>query len=142
MPFGTGPYGLGTPADASAPPTPGAGSRFLNPASRDYQIDTVSGQQAQMPALRQRVLIALITALRSSSGLQALGVKWPSKMTEAFEAEVSASCRVALRQMIEIEGSMILDGITVERGTGGRGRVTVSFTDPLTGESHDVETTP
>ena len=141
MAFGSGPFGQGTPVDATAPPSGAAGSRFLNPATGSYQVDPVSGQLAQMPALRQRVLLALITVLGSSSALQTMGIGWPSKMAPSFTAEVTAAVKAALRQMVDVEGAMLIDGITVEQGTGGRARVTVSYTPTDTGESDEVTAT-
>lgn len=134
MAFGTGPFGLGTPTTSTAPPDPsGAGSRYINPATRDYQQDSTTLQLAQMPGLRQRVLLAVMTLRTSSTALPTFGISIPRKVTPSFVAEVQASVRASLRQMTEVERVIRIDGITVEIGASGRQRVTISYTDTSAG---------
>jgi hypothetical protein len=135
MPMGTSPFGLGTPAAAAVPPDGPAGSRYLNPITRDYEVDSSTGQFKQMPGTRQRVLIALLT-VRNSSGIPGFGVRAPVRMGDSFEAEMQNAVRQALRHMSEIEKSIRIDDIKVERGLGGRSRTTVSFTDLVTGDQY------
>jgi len=134
--FGT-PYGLGTPVTAEAPPDGPAGSRYLNPASRDYEQGP-DGQLAQMPPVRQRVLIALLTIQGSSTALPQLGVRAPARMGTTFENEMRAAVRTALAQLIDVEKLIRIDAIKVERGNSGRARVTVSYTNLTDGTDDTV----
>ena len=79
MPFGTGPMGLGTPVTASLPPKGPAGSRYIHPATKDYERDPTTGQLKQMPKVRQQVLLALTTLLGSASTLDGFGIRLPRK---------------------------------------------------------------
>ena len=136
--FGSGPYGLGTPATQADPPSGPAGCRYLNPASKDYEQDSTTGQLAQMPPLRQRVLLAVMTDIGSSTALAQLGRLRPRKIGPSFQAELSASIRAACRQMTEVERVMRIDAVTVELGASGRYRPTLSYTDVTTGESGSI----
>lgn len=138
MPAGTGPFGLGTPLTASAPPSGASGSRYINPATRDYEQDPDSLQLKQMPATRQRVLLALMTARGSSTALRTFGVRIPKKITTTFKAEVQASVRTALLHLTDTEPVIRIDTIIVETGTGGRVRITVSYTDLLANQRDGV----
>ncbi|HEU4544348.1 MAG TPA: hypothetical protein VFR23_24670 [Jiangellaceae bacterium] len=77
--------------------------------------------------------MALLTA-RNSSGVLNFGTKMPGRMSETFEADSRAAINLALRHMIEIEKSIRVLSIDVERGAGGRARFTVRFFDLLTGQ--------
>ncbi|HEX5076136.1 MAG TPA: hypothetical protein VFW03_23185 [Gemmatimonadaceae bacterium] len=139
MAVGSTPFGMGTPAVGEDVPTGPAGSRYLDPLARDYVVDPSSGQYQQMPSVRQRVLITVITMLGSSSSQPLFGVQLPQRMDERFEADARGRIRAALSQLIDIEQVMVLDGqIKVERGLGGRARFTIPFFDLTTGERHTV----
>lgn len=138
-PGGTSPFGLGTPAAAVVPPNGPSGSRYIDPIVRDYAVDPVTGHFKQMPGTRQRVLLALMT-IRNSSGIPGFGVRMPTRMGDAFENQAKQAVRQALRHMSEIEKSIRIDDIVVERGLGGRARVTVVFTDLVTGDQYRVRT--
>ena len=84
----------------------------MNPATGDYEQDLVTGQFAQMPPLRQRVVLALRTLLRSSAAVPTMGVELPRKMGTTYAAEVRNAVLVALRQLVEVEKVMRIDGIT------------------------------
>lgn len=133
MPAGFGPFGLGTPPAPAEAPTGGGGTRFIDPATKDYTIDSSTGQYGQAPSSRQRVVLAL-TTLFESSGVPGFGIKLPKRMGDTFEAECKSAVASALRLMTEIEKSIRVDAVTVERGRGGRARVTVAWTDLLTGQ--------
>ncbi len=136
---GLTPFGLGTPSTGAATPTGAAGSRYLDPITRDYGVDSATGQFKQMPGVRQRVEITVLTTKRSSTGQPLFGVELPARMDEHFEADSRASIAAALRQLIEIEKVMRLDApIKVEKGNGGRARFTISFTDLTTGQSQTI----
>lgn len=140
-PPGCGPFGAGVAITGAAPPTPGTlTARYVNPATKSYQQNPVTRQLAQMPPVRQRVLLALTNRVGSSTADPSRGVLFPSKMTTTFEAEMAASIRAALRQMTDIERVIRIDRITVERGVSGRARPVVSYTDLTTGLADQVTT--
>lgn len=138
MPFGFGPYGFGTPAVGVAPPTGAAGSRYINPQSRDYEIDPATKQQAQMPGVRQRVLLAVTTVLRSSTAIPGMGINMPKKMGTSYEAQVRNAVLMSLRQMTDVEKVLRVDAIIVMRTGTGRSQITISYTDLTTGETDKV----
>lgn len=129
------PYGLGTPTPAEAPATGPAGCRYINPATGDYQQDPTTKQLAQMPATRQRVLLAVTTLINSSSVKRTFGIKLPRKMGTLFDSEMKQSVRSALRHLTDDEAVIRIDGITVERGRAGRSLTTVEWFDLETGKS-------
>lgn len=137
MACGQGPFGLGTPVSAEAPPDGPAGSRFINPASGDYEIDADTRQLKQMPPTRQAVLLALKTVRGSSSALPQFGVRWPRKMGDTFEAECRSAVAAALSHLTSTNRIRI-DSVSALKGIGGRAKVTVSFTDISTGLSDQV----
>lgn len=137
MPLGSGPFGLGTPLPAAPPPVGPAGCRFINPVTKDYEVDSDTGQLKQMPGNRQRVLLALMTLQGSSSVLPQFGARFPKKMGNTFEARCQQEARRALRQLTEVEGVIRIDGITVTRGLSGRALIVVSWTD-LESETQEI----
>ena len=142
MPIGLEPAGFGTPLSADAPPSGAAGVRYVNPATRDYEVNSVTGQQAQMPSVRQRVLLALMTTQESASVQPGFGVKMPRKIDGRFQAEAQQRIREALRQLTDVEKVCRIDGIAIDIGRSAsataRVRQTVSFTDLTTGLQQQV----
>lgn len=132
--------GLGTPISAAEPPRGPAGCRYINPATKDYQQDPNSRQLAQMPPVRQQVLIALTTVLGSATSLTWLGIRLPRKMGDRFQAETEASVRAALRHLTETQKRIRIDTIVAEHGAGGRGRITCGWFDLKTGKRDQVST--
>ena len=124
-PFGTVGAGLGVPVSASAPPDGPAGCRFLSPITKDYEVDSTTGQLKQMPAVRQRVLILLTTAIGSASTQPDIGVRWPRKMGDRFEGQVRNAVAAALYQLTTVEKVIRIVRVIVEKGRGGRSRTTV-----------------
>ena len=139
MPFGLGPFGLETPDDPPTPPTGTAGSRYINPATGDYEVDETTGQLKQMPRTRQRVLLALITMRRTVPTAPRFGANLPRKMGTSFEVEVRQSVALALQHLVN-ERAIDLQQIVVERGRNSRARVTVNYIDLDTDEPDFVET--
>ena len=137
MSFGLTPFGLGSPQAPGEAPTGGGGVRFINPVTRDYEIDAATGQYAQMPSVRQRVMLSVGTEL-NSSGVEGFGALLPRKIGADFDAQARSTVVSALRQLIEVEKAIRLDSVTTERGTLGRARINISFTDLVTGESHSL----
>lgn len=138
MQFGLGPFGLETPDTPPDVPTGEAGSRFINPATGDYEKDGVTGQLKQMPRTRQRVLLALITLRRTASTSPGFGSKLPRKMGTAFEIETRQAVLYALRHLTDVEKVIRIESLLVERGLNSRARVTVSYTDLDTNEPDQV----
>ncbi len=137
---GTSLAGLGVPATIVAVPEPSTGSRYLNPVTRDWEVDPATSQMAQMPSVRQRVLIALLTDRGSATASPGLGVRYPDKIGKAFEAEVRHSVRSALAHLtLEDDPVIRIDQIKVERLWTGRILVTLTFTDLETGAPDQVQ---
>lgn len=136
--FGLGAFGLETPDEAPDPPTGPPGSRYINPATGDYELDQTTGQLKQMPRTRQRVLLALITLQKSATGVPAFGNFLPRKMGTAFEVQVKQAVLFALRHLTDSEQVIRIEAIIVERGRNSRARVTVSYTDLETNQPDEV----
>lgn len=134
MSFGLGAFGLGTPAEAADPPTGSAGSRYINPVSKDYELDGVTGQLKQMSKNMQRVLLALSTLKTSATAVPRFGVVLPRKMGTSFEKELEQSTRLALIHLTDFEEAIHIDAIIVERGRNSRAQATVIYEDLETGE--------
>src|SRR5690606_11904689 len=101
---GSTPFGYATPASAPDPPMKGpALSRYINPGSGDYEIDNVAGQFADMPSIRQRVLLIAKTELGSSTALPGLGIQRIRKLDEAAEARIRAAVLAAFHRLTTIE---------------------------------------
>ena len=140
--IGQTPFGYGDPTEVSAPidNLQADTARYLNPLTKDWQIDSDTGEYARMPAIRQRVLLALTTIKGSAMGLPDFGVELPKVMDAAFDRRVAASVRLALYQLSDVEKVIRIDGVEVERTTI-RATVTVSYTDLTTGQPDSVSTT-
>lgn len=134
MPFGTGPMGLGTPVTASLPPNGPAGSRYINPATKDYERNPSTRQLKQMPKVRQQVLLALTTILGSASTLDGFGIRLPRKQGDRFQSQMENSVRAALRHLTSVERVIQIESIKVESGRGGRARITVSWSELATNQ--------
>lgn len=136
--IGSTPFGVGTPATAAALPKRIAVANWVNPTTKDYETDPDTGELAQMPLTRQRVLLALIESYGSSSVRPRDGVSLPRKIGANFRREVTDAVAQALRQLIEVEQVIRLDDVTVD-SSGMRAIITVSFTDLTTGQAQSVK---
>jgi len=139
-PLGSAPFGVGTPATGDAPPEGPTGSRYLNPQTRDLELDPTTGMLAQMPGTRQRVVLALFTLRGSSTVLPTMGVRLPRGMIESFERDMQNNIREALRREVT-ERAIRIDDILVTRNAGGRADITVEYTDLSTFEADSVSAT-
>jgi hypothetical protein len=137
-PAGAFPFGYGAPASAAEPPNGAAGTRYINPGSRDYEVDPDTRQFKQMPALRQRVLLKLATRKDSIPVLRDFGLGMPSKMGTGFERALAERIRVAFRQETDVEKVMRIDAVIVQRVSSGRAHVIFDYTDLSTGEPDRV----
>lgn len=131
-PIGT-PFGSGTPATASAPPLPPAAlSRYINPGSKDYEIDPVTKQFKKMPPVRQRMLLIMATNRGSSSVLPNLGIRRPKKIDQTFDRRMRNEIRAAYRQLTDVEKVARIDDILIDPRSGGRPIITIVYTDLTT----------
>ena len=129
-PVGSTPFGMATPVAAPPAATQGpALSRYINPGSGDYEINEYVGQFADMPTLRQRVLLVLNTEFGSSSALPALGINRPKKITESFVAETTAAVRRAFYLLTDVERVMLILGIDIRKLYSGRVSIVVEYQD-------------
>ncbi len=132
-PFGSSGVGLGVPVNSTDPPDGAAGCRYINPRTGDYEVDEDTRQLKQMPATRQKVLLALKTLYGSSSILPTWGIQAPKKMGDTFEADMQAAVRAALRTLTDVQKVIRIDNIIVQKGAGGRSKTTVVYTDTSSG---------
>lgn len=132
--FGLGAFGLGTPIEAADPPSGDIGSRYINPISKNYEIDGVTRQLKQMPKNMQRVLLALSTLKASSTAVPGFGVVFPRKMGTAFEKTTEQAIRLALIHLTDVEQAILIQAIIVERGRNSRAQATIVYEDLETGE--------
>ena len=140
--MGTSPFGVGTPLSSADPPTAlvqaglaRPGCRFIDPRTRDYVQDDDTRQLAQMPPIRQRVLLALLTVKGSSSVLPRMGVATPRKITEAFDTQMRHAVMSALYQLTTVERVIRVNAIHATRlSPAGRVLVEVEYVDLTTGE--------
>ncbi len=136
---GTGAFGLGTPTVAPAEPTGTIGSRWINAATRDYEIDPGTGNLKQMPSVRQQVLLAIATIEGSATSSPRFGVAVPNKMGTTFEAECKNACRSALNHLTSAVPPIIrINNMLVVKGKNSRAEITIDFTDLITDEDDRV----
>jgi phage baseplate assembly protein W len=134
-PVGSNPFGYGTPVTNAAPPLGTVGSRYIDPLTRDYAVDDSTGQMKQMPSLRQRVYLTVMTVKGSSSSLPNFGLSVPGKLDQSAERRISNAILSALNQLIVVEKILAVNSIAVERYPLGRVRVNVSWTDLTVGKN-------
>ncbi len=141
-PLGVFPLGYGEATAAPEPPDPSAStlSRYINPGSKSYEVDPTTGHLAQMPGTRQRVLIALSSVAGASTVLRELGVRFGGKIDSSIERRMQGEVRFALRHLIA-ERAIRIERIDVAKRSTGRVRVTVTYTDLLTGQRGQQVTT-
>jgi len=126
--------GSGEPATIQEVADPSRGTRYLNPATGDYENDGDTGQLKQMPGTRQRVLLAIKTIRGSATANPRFGKLSPTKMGAQFEAEEEAAVRSALAHLTREDAPVIrIDDIRVTRIATGRSLTVLSYTDLTTG---------
>lgn len=129
-PVGSAPFGLSTPVAAPEPATKGpALSRYIDPGSGEYVIDSTVGQFADMPSTRQRVLLIAKTELGSSTALPSLGIKRPAKLDSAIVARMKAEIRRAFHRLTTIERIISIKSIEVTKLSSGRLAWTMEWID-------------
>lgn len=136
---GTMAFGLGTPDTPPDPATGPVGSRWINPATKDYEIDPGTGNLKQMPGVRQQVLLAVSTIQGSATSVPRFGVSMPNKMNQQFESAAKNACRLALRHLTDVDPPTIrIDNITVTKGRNSRAEILIDYTDLTTDEPDQV----
>ena len=111
--------------------------RSIDPTTRDYTVDTVTGHLSQTTPVRQRVFLRLLTLRGSSTAVPELGAAIPGKMDERFTARVVAAVHEALRQEVDVERVMAILSVEVQR-SNRRAAIHVRYQDLTTGEPGDV----
>lgn len=138
-PVATGPFGIGTPADIPEPTTGPVGVRWINPATKDYEVNSVTGNLKQMPGVRQQVMLAISTLKGTSAPNPRFGITLPNKMNETFESACKNACRKALEHLTSTDPPIInVHNITVVRGRNSRAEITIDYTDLTSGERDSV----
>lgn len=128
--------GFGDPATGSAPPAAERMSRYIDPATGEYEVDSSTGNFRRWTPVQQRVFLALKTVFGSSSVQRRWGVRLPRKVTASFNAEVEQAARDALARMTDVEKVIRILRVEVDR-VGSRSRCAVYFrdlTDPARAE--------
>ncbi len=134
-PAGTGAFGIGTPAEPAAETTGTIGIRWINPATRDYEVDIVTGNLKQMPSVRQQVMLAISTIRGTATPSPRFGVVLPNKMANTFESECKIACRAALAHLTSPDPPLIkIHNITVTKGRNSRAEILIDYTDLTTGQ--------
>lgn len=142
IPVGMAPFGLGTPDPSGTPLAGTSGSRYLDTTTGDYVIDAATRQFKQMPKVKQRVLLALVTEQGTAKLLTDLGRRTPAKLGDSTQNEMQTMVAHALAQLIEIERIVELGQVLVERTPGGRAVVTIPYVDLTTGAEDSLRLAP
>lgn len=134
--FAVTPFGVGTPIDATAPPVERpTGVRYLNPVTRDYEVDN-EGEMRRMPAVRQRILIAVTQLLKSSSVEPNRGIRMPGKIGKDFTERARAAVIAATAEIVAL-GHATIDAVQVLVPQVGRAVIVITFTDLTAGAAQD-----
>jgi phage baseplate assembly protein W len=134
-PLGSSGLGTGSIVEAPERPDPPQGANWIDVQTRDYQVDSLTGELKRMPVTRQRVYLALRTRRGSSAVLREFGTKIPGKIDQFFEQRVINEVRRALADLID-EGAIILQDITVNTTLKrGLALILVDYIDMETGKT-------
>jgi hypothetical protein len=147
QPFGTGPYGLGTPATATSiggsilrDTTTGEslGSRQIDPLTKDYVLDD-NGRLLGMSDVKQLVLIAVSTT-KGSSAMRELGHELRSidRITANFAARVRNTLLAAVQHIVDRRLIEVLD-VVVELVRPGVAKVRLRWRDVSTQNEETTE---
>ena len=138
--LGYAPLGMPAVTNINKPPPPNKIlSNYIDPQKRDY-IVSATGEYATMPVVRQKMLLALISILGSSSVLPNYGNDPPRKIDDAYKRNMENSVRLATKFITDAKEARI-DSVIIET-FGPRGdspKVIVSYTDLTTGLSDTLE---
>ena len=108
-------------------------ARYINPATRQLEIDAATGHFKSMPKIRQRVLIIMMTVRGSSSAIPQFGLSHPDKIqANKIRAQMRAEVDRAFHRMVNVERSIRIDDLVIEEGDFGRVALTLVYTDLTT----------
>lgn len=139
FPCAVSPAGGFTPAETAEAPKTTTGRRYINARTGDYAIDPDTRNWAQMPSVRQQIVIALGTVRGSSTAMPRLGSRNPRKIRQSIQAEIENDVRTALAHLLrEDDPKITLDAVLVQRTGTNRLEKTIVYTDLTTGEEDDV----
>jgi hypothetical protein len=148
QPFGSSPYGLGTPAVATD--LGGAtladqngvqqGSRRIDPLTKDYVLDD-TGRIAGMANTHQLVLLAVSTT-KGTAAMRTLGheLKKIERISANFVRRVDTTLRACVQHLV-LRGLIEVVGTSVQVARPGVGFAKLNWRD-LTSGSSRVEETP
>lgn len=137
-PFGQFPFGIGSPTTTTAPATGDYGSPYIDPAERDYEIDSDTGQLKQMPTIRQRVLLIVSSEKGSSLAEPEFGLELPPVIDGTFESGADAAIRSALAQLVDVDKVIRIDEITFAYPEPHRADITIVWTILATNKQDQV----
>lgn len=135
-PFGSSIFGYGSPALANPnigkalATTTGVGEvRFINPKTKDYEMDPATGKLLGGTDTQQLVYLALVT-VSNSSAVQSLGqgISKIKLITSNLQRQVENEVQLALRSLI-IKNIISLDSVTVDRDRNNAVIIVVAWTD-------------
>lgn len=153
QPFGSSPYGIGTPS--TAPAVGGAllrdtftgethGGRYIDPYTKDYVLDE-NGRTLGMSNTKQLVLLAVSTTKGRSAmrtlGNELLGI---DRITSNFLARARNALTFAVQHIVD-EGLIEVRGVTAEVIRPGVAFATLQWRDLSTGLDEETlvgSTTP
>lgn len=136
--LGSTPFGVGTPAEAIAPPTtlPSA-SRYVNFRTKDYEGSS-DGEIRRMPSVRHRVLMLLGATLGSSTVLPELGLKLPDRIDGRYAQLAEQRIRAALQPLVTSKELRIRFVRVTRSPVAGRVDHIVAYDDLTTGNPDTV----
>lgn len=136
---GLGAFGLATPDVAPDPATGPVGSRWINSATKDYEVNEATGNLKQMPGVRQQVFLAISTIQGTANPNPRFGIRLPNKMNNSFENECKSAVKSALSHLTDVDPPIIeINKIQVTKGRNSRAEILIDYTDLSTGEPDQV----
>jgi hypothetical protein len=147
QPFGSTPYGLGSPA--TAPARGGAllrdattgqsrGSRKINPSTRDYELDEY-GRLLGMSDVHQLVLLAVSTT-KGSAAMRTLGheLRKIERISANFIRRVESALTTAVQHLVDAGLVEVVD-VEVELVRPSVARARLRWRDLTTGLDEETE---
>lgn len=127
-PFAVTPFGAGTPATATAPPSKAAtGAAYIDPIAKQYVLDD-EGELERMPEVRQQMLLAVTTLVESSSAEPGRGVRLSKKITDDSPRQNDVAVRSACAHITDAKRAVIKN-VKTETTSSGLAQITISYDD-------------
>lgn len=139
-PVGSSNAGIGAPETTDALNTDIADARFIDPLTKDFRSVDVPGKIDPMPALRQRVLLALTTNKGSVANEPEFGstLHLITHIDQTTPNKARAAVRTALARLTDVERLITIDDVLATEPIPGRLRIIVKYTSTDTAESETV----